>query len=846
MPRSGASAAAHQQKKKKASKTAATRAERGGGDDAGALFDDYLDAAARHPNWVNGAPYSEGYVDAARWWRTLPVYVTPGTTRELVTHIRDKHVTVVIAGTGSGKTVIVPKLALKVAMEAERRASANDATKKGGLAVAVTNPKSTITKGNAETAAQTMDVELGREVGYAFRGAPKDASSAAKTRLLFTTDGNLVAQSRRDPLFSRFSAVVIDEAHERTLYIDTLLFMLRRALQRRPELRVIVISATIDPALFTDYFSGAGLSVGLTSVAGRTNAVKSVFAKVDPKEGENNYMDTHGIPVLREIMAEGDMSGNVLVFVPTAKDADAGCKSVEAACKSGKLPRSCSALMCNTLYSKMSEDRQAVAKENEVPAPYDRRIVFSTNIAESSITLPSLSYVIDSGLELENTWLPERHGSRMAKAYCSQAQMKQREGRVGRSSPGTCYHLYTRARMEAQPEFPAPAIRKLDLQDDLLTVLTNEGGSLQTTCRDFAAFITPPTATQILGATSVLVFYGMLRLYDTKKKTGAASHFIDLHLAEAAGAVGDDVSRIPELFEGRITTLGRVTHEIGRRTKLGFWNALFAVSGTIFEGETERMMVLAGVLEETSGGDVATLWFADPGKEAALRQLMTDVAQRARSLSQDILPHAQPQTDSEHVRLLALYDVLVGGAGNDHDAIDARLDAGPYRTLVNRGTLHKVVNRVRTMSREMRRFNFRAARAVVADTPLIRSLYSSTRFTNFERCLLFARAYHTAVPYQKPPDAPATKRDEKEKEKKRSSGGGSGSAGTFVTHTTLLSFTGSPEPTLSATFRPEHVAATRRGAVLVFEKATFPSKSNAASLGVITVFPRTLFQGISM
>jgi len=845
MPRPGASAAAHRQKKK-APKTAAARAGRGGGDDAGAPFDDYLDAAARHGNWVNGAPYSEAYVNAARWWRTLPVYATPGTTRELVTHIRDKNVTVVIAGTGSGKTVIVPKLALKVAME-----------KAGSrLAVAVTNPKSTITKGNAETAAQTMDVELGREVGYAFRGAPKDASSAAETRLLFTTDGNLVAQSRRDPLFSRFSAVIIDEAHERTLYIDTLLFMLRRALKKRPDLRVIVISATIDPALFTDYFSREDLAVGLTSVAGRTHAVQSVFAEADPKDGDD-YMETHGVPVLRDIMTKGDKPGNILVFVPTAKDADAGCKTVEAACKAGKLPRSCSALLCNTLYSKMSEERQAVAKEEDVPAPYDRRIVFSTNIAESSITLPSLSYVVDSGLELDNVWLPQRHGSRMAKAYCSQAQMKQREGRVGRSSPGTCFHLYTRARMLAQPEFPAPSIRKLDLQDDLLTMLTVGGdgdgdgrdGSLQKACRDFAAFITPPTATQILSAVSVLVFYGMLRLYDAKKDAAKRQlHFVDLELGKAAKEdVRDDVGRIPELFGGRVTTLGRVTHEIGRRTKLGFWNALFAVFGTLFEGETERMMVLAGVLEET-GGDLASLWFADPGKEAALRQLLADVAHRGRELSRVILPHAQPQTDSEHVRVLALYAVLVGGGGaeNDRDAIDARLDAGPYRTLINRGALHKIVSRVKAMGREMRRFRFRAARDVIADTPLIRSVYASTRFTNFERCLVCARAYHTAVPFQRPPPPPpppSTPKPKQDDVKKNSRGGG---GGLFVTHTTLSSFTGSPEPTLSSEFRPEHVAASRRGAVLLFEKATFPAKSDAASLGVVTVFPRAAFQDLSM
>jgi len=206
-------------------------------------------------NWLTGRPYSAAYRKAAPGYYALPVYRDSASMEAVVRGVREARVTVVESGTGSGKTVVLPKLALKYGAG------------KDGVVV-VTNPKSSIARGNAEYAALTLEAQIGQEVGYAFRGSPA-GSLSQKSRLIFMTDGFLSAQSRSDPLFSRYAVVVVDEAHERTVPIDDLLFRLRRAMQARPDLRVLIISATIDTRIFTRYFQDlGGLSCRVVSLFG--------------------------------------------------------------------------------------------------------------------------------------------------------------------------------------------------------------------------------------------------------------------------------------------------------------------------------------------------------------------------------------------------------------------------------------------------------------------------------------------------------------------------------------------------------------------------------------------------
>jgi hypothetical protein len=491
---------------------------------------DVLDADAAEANWLTGIPYSDNYKKWALIWKKLPLYADGRKLSELIHALDTRSVTIVISGTGSGKTVIVPKLALKYAIDAEaastlerylqdedveRVETEEHERKKRGNRVVITNPKSSIAEWNARFAAETLDVEVGQEVGYAYRGASHE-SHGSRTRLLFTTDGYLVAHNRNDPSFRDYSVIIIDEAHERTVYIDTLLFMLRRAVQIRPELRVVIISATIDPALFTTYFTRQNVNTALIEVSGLPNKpVESIFMN-DGKGSGGDYLKGIGMKAVAAALKNTLPGENILFFVPTSRDAEKGCREVRDACRKSVLDKPCARMECATLYSKLSKEKQDVAKSQVAVMPYDRKIIFATNIAESSLTLNSLVTVIDSGMELESSWIPEYHCTRMQRVMSSQAQMKQRKGRVGRTRPGTCYHLYTEEQMRNQPMYPDPAIITVDLTDDILTMSAMEANGFEAACADFADFITPPTPTQIASATSVLTFYRMIAIKDTE------------------------------------------------------------------------------------------------------------------------------------------------------------------------------------------------------------------------------------------------------------------------------------------------------------------------------------------
>jgi HrpA-like RNA helicase len=598
--------------------------------------DDPLDAAGRLRT------YSAGRTAWAAVWSRFPMYADKPKLRSLVASLRGNGVTIVVSGTGSGKTVVCPPLALSLLPP--------------GARVGVTIPKRVTALGAATTAARTLDATLGREVGYRYRGAPAGSYDRQHTRLVYATDGTLLAQARHDPLLREYAAVVVDEAHERSVSTDMLLLSLRHCLAARPEFRVVVMSATIDPALFSSYFASAGRTVGLVEVAGGTMyPVQRVFARVDStpegyvadgialaakllssssslpsppgkKAGINRRMTT-------KAKASGKDEGNALFFVATTREAGQGCRAFRKVCAKG-----CDAVDCAGLYSKQSADVQAAALA-PVASPFERKLMFATNVAESSLTFHELTTVVDGGFELTSTWNPMAHGSRIEKARITRAQALQRIGRVGRTSPGVAHLLYTNATFDALPAYPKPSILVIDLTEHVLSAVAVKGSpGLAAALADFGAMITPPSAAQLAAAVSLLHFYRLLDVWrrPATKPTGPKGG--DGKGREGNGHEGATPVSFKEVpygkpeealagLDGRVTAHGLLLDRVMARLKMGLWNALLAVAGAAY-GCADEAGTLASMFEAT-GGELSSLFLQDDGKKKDMRRAFPAAADAA-------------------------------------------------------------------------------------------------------------------------------------------------------------------------------------------------------------------------
>ena len=242
---------------------------------------------------------------------------------EAIQSIYDNQIVLVISGTGSGKTVLTPKVALH-AMNYQGK-------------ILITNPKSLPSKENAEFAAKTLDVPLGQQVGYKYRGSP-EGSSSKNTNLLYCTDGSVLARLKTDPYLKDYDALIIDEAHERNIRIDLLLLETKELIQRRPDFKLIIMSATINAQIFIDYFPKKEYKFGLIDAGGKPNfPVESIFL---PKGSEINKFDKNGILVNRKIwidkmveiifkiIVESD-SGDILAFITGKGDIIDVCTKIK-------------------------------------------------------------------------------------------------------------------------------------------------------------------------------------------------------------------------------------------------------------------------------------------------------------------------------------------------------------------------------------------------------------------------------------------------------------------------------------------------------------------------------------
>ena len=378
-----------------------------------------------------------------------------GHREEIARAIAQHQVIVVCGATGSGKTTQLPK----VCLEAGRGTF--------GM-IGHTQPRRIAARAIADRLAFELGTSVGGAVGYQVRFTDRTGPDC---RVKLMTDGILLREIENDRLLRRYDTLIIDEAHERNLNIDFLLGVLRQILPQRPELRVIITSATIDPQRFADFFGGAPV----IEVSGRSYPVE---VRYRPLSGEDEDTDDLSLPegvvsAVREL--DGDLRGDVLVFLPGEKQIRDAAEELGKA----KLHRT----EVLPLYSRLStRDQERIFEKHQA-----RRVVLATNVAETSLTVPGIKYVVDSGLARISRYSVRGKVQRLPIEPISQASAEQRKGRCGRQSEGICIRLFSEDDFNLRPAFTPPEILRTNLASVILQMTALGLGEPE----DFP-FIDPP------------------------------------------------------------------------------------------------------------------------------------------------------------------------------------------------------------------------------------------------------------------------------------------------------------------------------------------------------------------
>ena len=354
--------------------------------------------------------------------------------------IRNHQVVVIAGETGSGKTTQLPKLCLAAGR---------------GVAgmIGCTQPRRIAARAVARRVAEELNTELGRGVGFQVRFNDKVSDDS---RIKFMTDGILLAEIASDRWLSAYDTIIVDEAHERSLNIDFLLGYLKQLLRKRRDLKVIVTSATIDTERFAKHFDDAPV----ISVEGRTYPVEVRYRALEG-EGEQAGERTVNEAIVGAVdeITRLDARGDVLVFLPGEREIRDAHQALER-----RKYRNTEVL---PLYARLSnQDQDRVFN----PGP-NRRIVLATNVAETSLTVPRIRYVVDPGFARVKRYSPRNKLDRLHIEPISQASANQRKGRCGRVAEGICYRLYGEADFQARPEFTDPEIRRSSLAGVILRML---------------------------------------------------------------------------------------------------------------------------------------------------------------------------------------------------------------------------------------------------------------------------------------------------------------------------------------------------------------------------------------
>ncbi|KGN36313.1 ATP-dependent RNA helicase HrpA [Knoellia subterranea] len=446
---------------------------------------------------------------------------------DILAAIRDHQVVVIAGETGSGKTTQLPKMCLELGL--------------GGTGqIGHTQPRRIAARSVAERIAEEMEVELGDLVGYQVRFTDH---SSDRTRVKVMTDGILLAEMQRDRDLRRYDTIIIDEAHERSLNIDFILGYLKSLLPRRPDLKVIITSATIDPGRFADHFStdarGATVrEVPIIEVSGRTYPVEVRYRPLVERDDNGAIVEerdqvTGVVEAVEELWTEtppGHLATDILVFFSGERE----IRDAADALNGLNLPHT----DVLPLYARLS----AAEQHRVFTRGSGRRIILATNVAETSLTVPGIGYVIDTGTARISRYSQRTKVQRLPIEPISQASAAQRSGRCGRVADGVAIRLYSEEDFESRPEFTDPEIQRTSLAAVILQMTALGLGDIGR-----FPFVDAPDQKQIVDGVRLLDELGALR--DDKGRRGE----------RRLTAYGKTLARLP--LDPR---MGRMIIEAGR------------------------------------------------------------------------------------------------------------------------------------------------------------------------------------------------------------------------------------------------------------------------------------------
>ncbi|XP_074597398.1 ATP-dependent RNA helicase pea [Brevipalpus obovatus] len=395
--------------------------------------------SAEMPEWkkhIKGSYGRKTELSIVEQRQNLPIFKLRD---DLIQAVHDNQILIVIGETGSGKTTQMTQYLADAGY-----------TNKGKIGC--TQPRRVAAMSVAKRVAEEFGCLLGEQVGYTIRF---EDCTAPETIIKYMTDGMLLRECLIDPDLKGYSVIMLDEAHERTIHTDVLFGLLKTAVKKRPELKLIVTSATLDAVKFSSYFYEAPIF----RIPGRSFAVEILYTK----EPETDYLDASLITVMQIHLTEPP--GDILLFLTGQEEIDTGCETLYERMKS--LGPEVPELLILPVYSALPSEMQSRIFE---PAPSgSRKCIIATNIAETSLTIDGIFYVIDPGFVKQNVYNPKTGMDALVVTPISQAQAKQRAGRAGRTGPGKCYRLYTeRAYRDEMLATPVPEIQRTNLAATVL------------------------------------------------------------------------------------------------------------------------------------------------------------------------------------------------------------------------------------------------------------------------------------------------------------------------------------------------------------------------------------------
>jgi len=429
---------------------------------------------------------------------TLPVYKF---RKQLLDAVKENQLMIVVGDTGSGKTTQLTQYLAEGGF-------AND-----GI-IGCTQPRRVAAMSVAKRVAEEVGCKLGQEVGYTIRF--EDCTSP-DTKIKYMTDGMLEREILLDPNLRKYSVIMLDEAHERTIATDVLFGLLKKTLKRRSDLKVIVTSATLDADKFSEYFN----KCPIFTIPGRTYPVEIMYSR----EPESDYLDAALVTVMQIHLTEP--AGDILLFLTGQEEIDTSSEILYERMKA--LGPSVPELIILPVYSALPSEMQS--RIFDPAPPGSRKVVIATNIAETSITIDQIYYVIDPGFVKQNAYDPKLGMDSLVVTPISQAQAKQRAGRAGRTGPGKCFRLYTEAAF--QSEMLPTSIPEIQRQNLAHTILMLKAMGINDLLH-FDFMDPPPTNTML---TALEELYALSALDDEGLLTRLGRKMADFPMEPALAKV---------------------------------------------------------------------------------------------------------------------------------------------------------------------------------------------------------------------------------------------------------------------------------------------------------------------